>query len=47
MNTCVCCGEPIPEGRQVCRNCEAESYVEQAQVSIHQQAKEENEATAV
>ena len=21
MNTCVCCGEPIPEGRQVCRKC--------------------------
>lgn len=22
MNTCVCCGEPIPEGRQVCPTCE-------------------------
>lgn len=22
MNTCVCCGEVIPEGRQVCENCE-------------------------
>lgn len=21
-NTCVCCGEIIPEGRQVCLNCE-------------------------
>jgi predicted amidophosphoribosyltransferase len=21
-NTCVCCGEIIPEGRQVCWNCE-------------------------
>jgi hypothetical protein len=21
-NTCVCCGEIIPEGRQVCPNCE-------------------------
>lgn len=21
-NTCVCCGEPIPEGRQVCPKCE-------------------------
>jgi predicted nucleic acid-binding Zn ribbon protein len=21
-NTCVCCGVPIPEGRQVCWNCE-------------------------
>ena len=20
--TCVICGEPIPEGRMVCRNCE-------------------------
>lgn len=22
MNTCVCCGAPIPEGRQVCPKCE-------------------------
>ena len=21
-NTCICCGEIIPEGRQVCLNCE-------------------------
>ena len=21
MNTCVCCGEPIPEGRQLCKMC--------------------------
>ena len=21
-NTCICCGEAIPEGRQVCRKCE-------------------------
>lgn len=21
-NTCVCCGAPIPEGRQVCHACE-------------------------
>ena len=21
-NTCVCCGSPIPEGRQVCPECE-------------------------
>ena len=21
-NTCICCGEPIPEGRQVCPPCE-------------------------
>lgn len=26
MNTCICCGAPIPEGRQVCPNCEAGSY---------------------
>ena len=23
-NRCVCCGEEIPEGWQVCPNCEAE-----------------------
>lgn len=22
MSTCVCCGSPVPEGRQVCPNCE-------------------------
>jgi NTP pyrophosphatase (non-canonical NTP hydrolase) len=22
MNTCICCGEVIPEGLQVCLNCE-------------------------
>jgi predicted nucleic acid-binding Zn ribbon protein len=21
MNTCVCCGAPIPEGTQVCPRC--------------------------
>lgn len=24
-NTCVCCGAVIPEGRQVCHNCERRS----------------------
>ena len=23
---CVCCGNPIPEGRQVCLNCEHQLY---------------------
>ncbi len=22
METCICCGAPIPEGRQVCFSCE-------------------------
>ena len=22
MNTCVCCGCEIPEGRQICQHCE-------------------------
>ena len=22
METCICCGEPIPEGRMVCPDCE-------------------------
>ena len=26
-NTCVCCGEIIPEGRQVCPSCEEVKYV--------------------
>ena len=24
MNTCVCCGAPVPEGRMVCPECEIE-----------------------
>lgn len=24
---CVCCGEPVPEGRMVCRSCETGSEV--------------------
>lgn len=24
METCICCGEPIPEGRMVCPKCEKE-----------------------
>ena len=23
VNTCVCCGDIIPEGRQVCQSCES------------------------
>lgn len=22
MNTCICCGAEIPEGTQICPNCE-------------------------
>lgn len=29
MNTCVCCGEEIPEGYMVCQNCESEIKGEQ------------------
>lgn len=28
MNTCICCGEIIPEGRMVCPVCEAENDAE-------------------
>ena len=24
-NRCICCGEVIPEGRMVCKNCEIEA----------------------
>lgn len=30
MNTCICCGEPIPEGRLTCPNCEKGSKEEQS-----------------
>lgn len=25
-NTCVCCGETIPEGRQICPKCEVSAH---------------------
>lgn len=27
QDTCVCCGEYVPEGRQVCKNCEEGSSI--------------------
>ena len=27
-NTCFCCGEQIPEGRQICPKCEEEDDAE-------------------
>ena len=30
MNTCVCCNAPIPEGRQVCPNCERQDFAPDA-----------------
>lgn len=26
VDTCVCCGQPVPEGRMVCPICEAAVY---------------------
>lgn len=26
VDTCICCGEVIPEGRMICPNCEAELW---------------------
>lgn len=27
LNTCVCCGKEIPEGRQVCMHCEHDADI--------------------
>ena len=27
LNTCVCCGREIPEGRQVCKHCEHDANI--------------------
>lgn len=27
INTCVCCGKEIPEGRQVCKHCEHDADI--------------------
>ena len=29
METCICCREPVSEGRMVCRNCERKWETEQ------------------
>lgn len=26
IERCVCCGEPVPEGRQVCPQCEQKAH---------------------
>ena len=36
-NTCICCGEPIPEGRQVCPECEKskKDHIEELAADIY------------
>lgn len=29
--TCICCGEPIPEGRQICHFCEYLNKINEAE----------------
>ena len=40
---CICCWAVIPEGRQVCINCEVKSYVGEDQVFVNQQRKTSEE----
>ena len=37
-NICICCGDPIPEGRQVCPICE-----DRAEEAAHQQRRDTDE----
>ena len=38
-NRCVCCGEIIPEGRQVCEKCEREAEDEDYKISGQDQRR--------
>ena len=38
-NRCVCCGEIIPEGRQVCIRCEREAEDEDYKISGQDQRR--------
>lgn len=38
-NRCVCCGEIIPEGRQVCIRCEREAENEDCKISNQNQRR--------
>lgn len=38
-NTCVCCGEPIPEGRQVCPKCEKGGDIGIAKMTLDEAIK--------
>ena len=36
MNTCVCCDDEIPEGRQVCQNCERKfGHIQRIEASFY------------
>lgn len=43
-NTCVCCGEVIPEGRMVCWKCEGRLYWEEM---YGNERREENERNLI
>lgn len=38
---CVCCGEYVPEGRQVCKSCETVHGAEWIKNNLHQNSKVE------
>lgn len=40
-NTCICCSEPIPEGRQICPRCESVFSVEKDKSITYVKALEE------
>jgi predicted nucleic acid-binding Zn ribbon protein len=44
MNTCVCCGKEIPEGRQVCFKC---SYDYTSKEKKDKQSKEYEDVTEI
>ena len=45
-NTCVCCDEIIPEGRQVCLSCE-KAILEKSTISVEEAIKAYNEFAKV
>lgn len=35
MDRCVCCGEPVPEGRMVCPICEKNVLEDSETIKVH------------
>ena len=48
-NTCICCGEPIPEGRQVCPECEKskKDHIEKLAADIYSMLRSDTMSRAM
>jgi len=48
MDRCVCCGEPVPEGRMVCPICEKNVLEDSETIKVHfPKAEKESSGTFI